>query len=647
MSVKLVVRGDEGTVHEELLGADALVSDVEQSLRRGPFPKSWAFELPSGDPIPCRVQEETGVPVSSLDPDASLLHSANLLIAKRRLSAELGHTTGFGGSAEPGDTTIKFDGLQAISFRRTLRIPDGLREYPLPPGLGRFPLVRVADCPGAPESWRQQEPASAAFVMPLYQREAMWMSFDGSEECAVRIRVGGINAVSGEPCNPDVLSKSPQDYVVCPKQPWLDGIHSGRGAVRQFVAMPLGKGYVVEGQVSGSEDVGCLQIDVIPPLVRDIKATVLADPRTPTSRRAVDCSKSPKELGLAESDLVLFVSDALNPRRRPALASDFVSASNPELILTYAHNPKLAGLLSGGSTTEAPVDFPIHVKTLRGDSYTISATKGSSIHEIMSKLNRERTLADYNIQAEAEMHMVTRLGGGNIIDDEKKAMQFAAGGRVLQKIYEDEHGPDHWFVEGRVSCVLYILDACHWRRIVCTNPPLSYITAQSYADAGLPWSDLYDEAEPSVPQQTTVLDQVKSVKERDTITKTEPPAPHEAEDEAGEKINSTGSSLTARRPHEGSAFSESTTVVEGTAVSEGTAIVCHTIITDCSALNDYAMLTGTRLIDSVFQLTIAPDHGSDNLISAARLCAPLSTKVAGPWSLVQRWSASRGTATSR
>jgi hypothetical protein len=37
----------------------------------------------------------------------------------------------------------------AVAFQRTLRIPER-GVHPLPPGLGRFPLRRVADYPGTP-----------------------------------------------------------------------------------------------------------------------------------------------------------------------------------------------------------------------------------------------------------------------------------------------------------------------------------------------------------------------------------------------------------------------------------------------------------------------------------------------------------------
>jgi hypothetical protein len=36
--------------------------------------------------------------------------------------------------------------------------------------------------------------------------------------------------------------------VVCPDQPWLDGINAGDGYIRQFVAMPLGMGYTAKSR---------------------------------------------------------------------------------------------------------------------------------------------------------------------------------------------------------------------------------------------------------------------------------------------------------------------------------------------------------------------------------------------------------------
>lgn len=146
-------------------------------------------------------------------------------------------------------------GPVTVSFQRTLRIPEaGL--HPLPPGLGRFPLRRVADYPDtAPAAWL----ARGGVMLPIYQREAMWLSFDASEPAALQVGVGKVCAVSGLPWI-EHLVKDPQNYVVLPDQPWLDGINAGDGFIRQFVAVPLGSGATVEGQVNGEEIHGGVQL---------------------------------------------------------------------------------------------------------------------------------------------------------------------------------------------------------------------------------------------------------------------------------------------------------------------------------------------------------------------------------------------------
>jgi len=151
----------------------------------------------------------------------------------------------------------------SVSFQRTLRIPDDSRTYPLPPGLGRFPVCRVEDYASrVPEEWRRR---GGAFI-PMYQREALWLAFDAAswKPNAVQVAVGRINAVSGTPWE-EALSDDPQNYIVCPDQPWLDGINAGGGVIRQFVAMPLGLGYTIEAQRTGKEEVGGLQVRVYEP----------------------------------------------------------------------------------------------------------------------------------------------------------------------------------------------------------------------------------------------------------------------------------------------------------------------------------------------------------------------------------------------
>jgi hypothetical protein len=97
----------------------------------------------------------------------------------------------------------------------------------------------------------------------MYQREALWLSFVGHDwhPVALKVGVGQINALTGKQWDQQ-LHEKPQDYLVCPTQPWLDGIMSGAGVIRQFVAMPLGAGYTVEEQLRSDTPQGGLQIIV-------------------------------------------------------------------------------------------------------------------------------------------------------------------------------------------------------------------------------------------------------------------------------------------------------------------------------------------------------------------------------------------------
>lgn len=63
----------------------------------------------------------------------------------------------------------------------------------------------------------------------------MWISIKSKTPFAIRIFVGGVNAISGEPTgdNEAIMmrrlsfmekKKSIQDHIATPKQQWLDGI---------------------------------------------------------------------------------------------------------------------------------------------------------------------------------------------------------------------------------------------------------------------------------------------------------------------------------------------------------------------------------------------------------------------------------------
>jgi hypothetical protein len=154
-----------------------------------------------------------------------------------------------------------------IEFQRTLRIPDDGRDYPLPAGWGNFPIEHVDDYASrVPHQWLD----FGGVLLPMWQAEAMWISFDsayvspcGKYPFAVKIAAGKINAVTGSQWKHQLQAK-PQDYVIIPKQPWLDGFCVERGTIRQFVAMRTGEGYTAEEQIVGMAEFGGLQIIAYP-----------------------------------------------------------------------------------------------------------------------------------------------------------------------------------------------------------------------------------------------------------------------------------------------------------------------------------------------------------------------------------------------
>ncbi len=158
------------------------------------------------------------------------------------------------------------DAKLTISLIRTLRIPDDNKRYALPPGLGTFPVRHVDDFKNrVPSKWVKH----GGVLIPMYQSEAMWLSFRCSHSSlrqaaypfAIKVATGKRSALTGGPWSKSLKDK---DYMVAPTQPWLDGYVIADGVIRQFVAAPLGQGFTAEEQITGKAEFGGLQIEVMP-----------------------------------------------------------------------------------------------------------------------------------------------------------------------------------------------------------------------------------------------------------------------------------------------------------------------------------------------------------------------------------------------
>jgi hypothetical protein len=301
--------------------------------------------------------------------------------------------------------TVKNDGLLfgdgfMIHFERTLRIPDDGKQYPLPPSLGHFPIKQVKDyADRVPETWAKH----GGVFIPMYQREALWLRFvnlKGWQPKALKVAVGKINAVSGKPWD-QALRDEEKDYMVVPPQPWLDGINAGEDTIRQFVAMPLGMGYTVEGQITGEERFGGIQ------------------------------------------------------------------------VIVYEAKP--------GVFPDEPAE---HDRFFR-QSMMFCAAESSASKAVWAR---------------------AKSGGAE--------MGLGAGGKMKQKIYEDEHGIATWDVENYGRTYVHIVNSMMYREITGEEAPPTPVTAKLYAERGYPWFDVYDEHLTDIAAPDALKD-VKSIKEMD------------------------------------------------------------------------------------------------------------------------------------
>jgi hypothetical protein len=244
----------------------------------------------------------------------------------------------------------------AFTFQRTLRIPDDGRSYPLPPGLGAFQIRRVEDYKnGLPAAWQK---GSSAFIA-MYQREALWIGFRGApwRPNAVKIGIGGINAISGQTFE-NGLNEHPQDYVVIPDQPWLDGINTGPGTIRQFVAMPLGRGYTVEAALTGVERRGGIQITVYEPKPGRFPDSAPPEPAAGPQKLAMPAARSSAEAGMG-----LGAGGTLKQKIYPdAYGIDVWDQANYRGLTIYILNSAQYRRVTGEDPPPTPIDAAAYTR---------------------------------------------------------------------------------------------------------------------------------------------------------------------------------------------------------------------------------------------------------------------------------------------
>jgi hypothetical protein len=320
-----------------------------------------------------------------------------------------------------------------VSFIRTLRLPDDGKKYPLPPGLGTFPLRHVEDFKSkVPPKWSEH----GGIMLPMYQSEALWIKFTSiylyDRNChypfAVKISAGKKSAVTGKTWSKTLREN---DYLVVPEQPWIDGFVVENGLVKQFVAVPLGMGMTVEGQLSGKEEFGGIQIQVFPMKLKAFN-------------KKFPVRQQEKYLGNLARGVRLNSNISYGSSGFGAMGSSG----------TYYNNVSSQSMCSTNSLFSASNAPTIGTKSMLrdcDDSFSID-----------------------------ECNTVSDMGLG-------------AGGSMVQQIFKDPHKLDDWDQSVKNRCYVHIVNTMVWQTITNSTPPTLPRTASDYSSYGLPWFNFYVE----------------------------------------------------------------------------------------------------------------------------------------------------------
>lgn len=342
------------------------------------------------------------------------------------------------------------DGLR-VTFQRTLRIPEDGQTHSLPPSLGQFPVRRVEDFKGkVPKAWEEH----GGVFLPMYQREAMWLQFGTSngKHFALKVATGKVNALNGKKWT-EKLKKAK--------------VEAGKDPVQDYSVIP-GQPWL-DGFNTGDG------------VIRQFVAMPLGMGYT------VEAQVTGKE---DVGGLQLLAIPAKEGAIKP-----------PPVSITRSYT-------GSGFSGHAMGSLGSAKKSLHPLGVTLSAN--SSYKGMSSGIVGSAGPEYESVYACASMDDSNSRG----LESMGTEMGLAAGGKMKQSIYADPHGLEVWDQEKGVKLFVHIVNSQMWKQITGEEAPSTPVTAQSYAQHGYPWFDLYDENVPAV-QGSGTLANVKPVSQMD------------------------------------------------------------------------------------------------------------------------------------
>jgi hypothetical protein len=348
---------------------------------------------------------------------------------------------------------------------------------------------------------------------------------------AVRVFIGGVNGLSGEPVKANMATvlkrlngiERTQDYLYVrggdnPAQQWLDGVSIAPGIVRQFVAAQSLSQETIEHQATGLATVGGIQIEIIPQLQlgrfqlmrRDHHPSDLHyyGERTRTEWQHPQRFESSSDLeiplqtriharargGPSRKRTLLDELDWVESSRRKRRTVEFQLWPPPpskafRIMVRCLYPRKLELRLS--VFPETTLGFlaaqAAHALCLQPEMWTFNIRSQSSDHRTFFADRTTLQSADISTGQVLLLERQMFVGGGTK-SDYSPLLDVGAGGKIRQRIVPDEEDPRSWNVNEACLINIQIVNAESFRTMTGLEPPPCPISFDDYLKRGIPFT---------------------------------------------------------------------------------------------------------------------------------------------------------------
>ena len=255
----------------------------------------------------------------------------------------------------------------------------------------------------------------------------------------------------------------------------------------------MGSGYTVEGQVTGEEKFGGIQIEVTPSYrKRDFVFWYMGE-NDRSCKTAIPEDSTPRGQGLKGGSTICMEL----PRSRPAELSDFFE-SREQLaeigcLVLNAIMP-VAGLedvLAAGLE---------RFKTAGLEEVQVAVRKLGPPRRMTASRRRRSEVVPHDTSTSYQTQL--------------EVMGLAAGGKLIQDLVVDRNPSYIWNTSRTRLINLHIFSPASFEAVTHIVPPETPITARAYADAGLPFYVVEEDVENRLDGSVN-LDSVKSISQMD------------------------------------------------------------------------------------------------------------------------------------